>query len=87
VLDTLKYVNILESKGFTREQAEAQVGLVRDVMYEELATRQDLKDLRTELKSEMAEIRSDLKNLEFKLIIKMGTLMTFMTGIILAVLK
>jgi hypothetical protein len=87
MLDTLKYVNILESKGFTREQAEAQVGLVRDVMYEELATRQDLKDLRTELKSEMAEIRSDLKNLEFKLIIKMGTLMTIMTGIILAVLK
>ena len=87
MLDTLKYVNILESKGFTREQAEAQVGLVRDVMYEELATRQDLKDLRTELKADMAELRSDLKSLEFKLIIKMGTLMTIMTGIILAVLK
>jgi hypothetical protein len=56
MLDTLKYVNILESKGFTREQAEAQVSLVKEIMNEELATKHDLKDLKNELVKEIATV-------------------------------
>jgi hypothetical protein len=56
MFDTLKYVTILEAKGFSRAQAEAQVSLVREVMNEELATKMDVKDLRIE----MVQVRNDL---------------------------
>jgi hypothetical protein len=94
MLDTLKYVNILETRGYTREQAEAQVSLVRDVMTENFATKQDLKDLKVELKADIAEvkseitdIKSEIKNLELRLTIKMGTLMSLMSGLIIGVIK
>jgi hypothetical protein len=80
MLDTLKYVNILESKGFTREQAEAQVSLVREIMDQEFAMKIDLE--RTESK-----LLSKLESLELRLIIKMGTLMSLMTGIIIGAIK
>jgi hypothetical protein len=80
MLDTLKYVNILESKGFTREQAEAQVSLVREIMDQEFAMKIDLE--RTESK-----LLSKLESLELRLIIKMGTLMSLMTGLIIGAIK
>jgi hypothetical protein len=98
MLGTLTYVNILETRGYTREQAEAQVSLVREIMDQEFATKMDLERTESKLvakiestKVEILAVTTDLnaklESLEFKLIIKMGTLMSIMTGILIAVLK
>ncbi len=68
MFNALKYIRSLEGVGFKREQAEAQVQLVMDTYEENVATKSDLSDvrsemslIRSELKTEMAELRSELK--------------------------
>lgn len=47
--DTLTYAKRLKQAGFTEQQAEAQAEALRAVVDENLATKQDLKDLETRL--------------------------------------
>ena len=68
MFNALKYIRSLESVGFKREQAEVQVQLVMDTYEENVATktdiaevRSDMATLRSELKTEMADLRSELK--------------------------
>jgi hypothetical protein len=69
--DTLEYVKRLEAVGIPREQAEAQVRMMSEVIYTNLATRQDLKDatlataadfvaLRSEVAAEFVALRSEV---------------------------
>jgi hypothetical protein len=60
MLDTLKYVNILEVSGFSREQAEAQVNLVREIMDQEFSTKKDLDKLEAKLASDINNCRNEL---------------------------
>lgn len=60
-IDTHGYVKALVSAGIPEAQAEAHVDALRDQVLPELATRQDLKTLGTELRSEMSAIKSDLR--------------------------
>lgn len=68
MFNALRYIKSLEGVGFPREQAEAQVQLVIDSFQDNIATKTDMAqlrtemaELRTELKSEMAELRVELK--------------------------
>jgi len=45
MFDTLKYSKILEAVGVSREQAEAHIKIVAEIVEGELATKQDLKEL------------------------------------------
>lgn len=62
MFNALKYIRTLESVGFKREQAEAQVQLVMDTYEENVATKADLAEVRSELKTEIAELRSEMKS-------------------------
>jgi site-specific DNA-cytosine methylase len=68
--DTLMHAKKLQEKGFTAEQVEAQVEMIKEIIDTQLATKQDT-----------AEIIRDLKELEYRLTIKMGV---FSIGIISA---
>lgn len=93
MFNALKYIKTLEGVGFPREQAEAQVQLVIDSFQENVATKSDLAELKSELKSEMAELRSDMAELKAELksdmahlksdlVFKLGGLMAVSTGIL-----
>jgi len=69
VFDTLKYSRILESTGVPREQAEAHVRIISEIVEGELATKQDLREL------------------EYRMLIKMGALMTTLLATAVAILK
>ena len=58
--DTLKYVKMLEEKGFRTEDAQAHVGLVRDMVYEEFALKNDLDEFRNEVSMEFADFRKEV---------------------------
>ncbi len=66
MFNALKYIRSLESVGFKREQAEAQVQLVMESYEENVATKADLKSeiaiLRSELKTDIADLRSEVKS-------------------------
>jgi len=76
--DTLIYSKKLQEKGFTAEQAEAQVEMIKEIIDSQLATKLDIQDLKRDIQ--------DVKN---ELIIKLGaTIIGSVTalGIFLAVL-
>ena len=60
--DTLSAAHELEASGFKREQAEAIAAVVR-AGQGELATKPDLRLLRSEVKQDIAELRGEVKEL------------------------
>ncbi len=45
MFNTLKYSKILEATGVSREQAEAHIQIMAEIVEDDLATKQDLKEL------------------------------------------
>ena len=74
--DTLKYANTLKKAGFTPEQAEAQAGAMSDVL--ELS----IKELVTK-----EYLDSRLVQLEQRMTIRLGTMLTLAIGAIVALTK
>lgn len=82
----MKYAKILEDAGLPRNQAETHIQILSDVIGEEMATKDDLKSLESNLRNDMQKLegkmntlesRIDLKlqNLEHRITIKLGGLM------------
>lgn len=93
MFNALKYIKNLESVGFPREQAEAQVQLVIDSFQENVATKADLAEVKSELKTEIAELKSELKTeieklkvaiaeLKTDLVFRLGGIIVLCTGIL-----
>lgn len=68
MFNTLKYAKKLEEVGFAREQAEAQVQMLAEVIETNLATKRDIDDLKQEM-----------QKMEYRLVIKLGALVTIVT--------
>ncbi len=66
-MQTLRYTQLLEEAGFTRNEAEATVTILENAMNEEFPTKHDFKILELKLESKINE-------LEYRLIIKMGAM-------------
>ncbi len=71
--DTLGYARRLEEAGFTRQQAEVQANALREVIDERLVTK-DYLDAR-------------LRELEYKLVIRLGTMMAASVAIVATLVK
>jgi hypothetical protein len=84
---TLRYATILQEVGFTKEQAEVSVNMLVEVTEDKLASKQDLQDLRIELKAEMREIRHDMVQMESRITIKVGTMFAAAIAILTALQK
>ncbi len=67
-----------EEVGVTREQAEAHVQIVAEIIEGNLTTKQDLKILETNLEGQMQQ-------LEYRLIIKLSTIVGAMVTLAIAV--
>ena len=91
MFNALKYTEELEKAGFTREQAEVSMKLLVETMNENFATKSDFKELGWKIEKLETKLDSSLKELEYKLTIKLatilGTMMTFAIGLTAAVVK
>ncbi|MBU6338774.1 MAG: hypothetical protein KGQ36_02250 [Rickettsiales bacterium] len=65
----IKILHRLKEAGFTQEQAEAQVEIFTDYINHNLATKQDLK-----------EIRFELREMEMRITIKTATIVGSIVG-------
>ncbi len=66
----------MESTGITREQAEAHIHLITEITEGELATKQDVKNLETKLETSSERLEHKMLQLEYRLTIKLGTIVT-----------
>lgn len=68
MFNTLKYANMLEEVGFSREQAETSVQILVEIMEDKLATKQDMRDFSATTKQDMRDFsiatQQDLKSLQ-----------------------
>lgn len=84
--DTLKFADTLKAAGVPDKQAEAEARALADAFSSnasELATKGDVKDLR----SEMELMRKDMQAMEMRLTIKLGAIIAAAVGILIAVLR
>ncbi len=60
--DTLKLARALRDKaGFSQEHAEAAADALAEIIAEQVATKQDVKDLGSELRGEIADLRTEMR--------------------------
>ena len=78
--DTLEYVETLKAAGVPEEQAKAHVKALSSVAENTLVTKVDLTEAKTALSQ-------DIKELEHRVTIKLGSMFIIAVGIILAGIK
>lgn len=61
MFNSLKYAKMLMNAGVPREAAETQIEIMGDMMQDNFATKQDVKDLGVALRSEMQEMSMSLR--------------------------
>lgn len=69
MFNTLRYARMLEEAGFSRDQAEASIKILVEIMEDKLATKQDIREL------------------ESKLTIRLGTMLAASIAILTAIIK
>lgn len=78
--DTLEFAKTLKDANFSPEQAEALAKAISGLVEERLATKLDLKELEVTL-------RRDLKDLEYRLTIRLGGMLAAAVAIVAALVK
>lgn len=81
MFNSLKYAKKLEEVGVSREQAEMHMQILSDIVEGNLATREDIKDLRRDitevelrLSNRFDKFEDKFVQLEQRMTIKLGTL-------------
>lgn len=85
--NALKYVKILEGTGITREQAEAHVQIISDILEGDLVTKQDLLNSESSLKNSMERLEHKMLQMEYRMTIKLGSIATVGIAAMAAVIK
>ncbi|MGH8651043.1 MAG: hypothetical protein ACREYE_02175, partial [Gammaproteobacteria bacterium] len=65
--DTLKFAKRLKEAGFTEQQAEALATAEAEFVQENLATKQDILELKRDIKEVEAALKRDIKELDVKI--------------------
>jgi hypothetical protein len=76
MFDTLKYSKALEAVGISRDQAEAHIKIIAEIVEGELATKRDVK-----------ELKDEMQKLEYRLVIKLGAVVTAVVAAAVTILK
>jgi hypothetical protein len=61
MFDTLKYVKLLEQAGLSRELAETHVQVLVEVMDNQLATGEDLRNMGLLMKADIQDFRAEMR--------------------------
>ncbi|MDO9423473.1 MAG: DUF1640 domain-containing protein [Methylobacter sp.] len=86
--DTLKFVRTLKAAGVPESQAEAFSEAFKEAQGEaQLATQHDINDVRRDIDDLRRDMDARLIQLEQRLIIKLGALITVAIGIVAALVK
>ena len=87
VFDTLRYAKKMMKVGFTQQQAEAQAEAIAEIVDEKLATKQDLEQVKIELKRDIKELDLKIETIKNELLIKLGGMIVGGLGTLVVLMK
>ena len=101
MFNALKYSKDLEAAGFSRQQAEAAIDVFFKFMEHNFATKDDFAGIKSEIddvrieaaqfrqevRAEFAEVRHEMKAIEYRMTIKVGAMQAAGIAILAAVIK
>lgn len=85
MFNTLKYSRILEAVGLSREQAEAHIQIVAEIVEGELATKQDIHETKQEIKALENKMDSKFEQMEYRLVIKLTAVLVPIVSLTIAI--
>jgi hypothetical protein len=88
--DTLKFANRLKTAGVPSVHAEAEADALSEVFESnlgELATKADLREVETGLRQEIGNLRHEIKELELRMTIKLGSIVIAGLGVMTLIFK
>ena len=96
--DTLAYAKKLKLAGVPEAQAEVQAEAMAELVEERLATKRDLRELEERrnnqmrameerLNKKMQELEYKIQELEYKLTVRLGSMMVVAVGLVAALVK
>ncbi len=88
----------MEEAGFSRAQAEIQLQVISEIVEGELATKQDLNilkkdlekvvyDLENTIQNNTKDLRHEMKQIEYRLTIKLGAFLTICFTTMITLMK
>lgn len=81
VIDTYRISQKLQSKGYTKDQAEGFIETLQDLNMDAFANKEDIRDVKTEIR----ELKSEMREMELRLKLQLGTMLFALGGILIAV--
>ncbi len=66
-MDTYKVVSLLKEKGYSEEAAKGFIEAMQEITLYGVATRQDVAELRTELKQDIAKVQQEITEVRTEL--------------------
>jgi hypothetical protein len=75
MFNTLKYTKVLEGAGIAREQAEAHVQIIAEIVEADLATKSDIRELKKDLKSDIKGLQDEIIKSEYRIIFKLTAIL------------
>jgi hypothetical protein len=85
--DTLMYAKKLKEAGFTEQQAEIQAEAIREIIENNLATKQDILDFKKDFQQMEGKLQQMEERLMYKLTIRLGLMLAASITIIAAIIK
>jgi hypothetical protein len=85
--DTHAAVKKLQAAGFSEQQAEIQIAVLADAVGAGTATKQDIADLRRDLKEIETKLTRDIQELEIRLTVKLGAMLVVAIGAVATLVK
>lgn len=73
-IDTYKILQRLESKGYTRQQAEGFIDVLQDIDFDHFSTKSDIK-----------ELRAEMREMELRLTIRLGGMIMALGAVLIAI--
>ena len=74
--DTLMYAKKLKEAGFTEQQAEVQAEAMKEIIDNQLATKNDILDL-----------KRDMREMEYRIISRIGGIIVIAVSVLAAIVK
>lgn len=85
--DRLSLTNALADANIDRQKAERIATEIFDAIHDNVATKQDVAQLGTELRAEMAQLELRLEARIDRVVLRLGSLIVILTGIVLAAIR